>query len=75
MNIITISHTGARHASQFTANCIVFEAKSDMAGFVAVKVEANGEYKTFAIYLNGDRVTATTNYPKAIGLALLKLTE
>lgn len=75
MEILTLAHTSARHASQFTANCQVFQAKSDFAGMVEVVVEANGEYKTFAIYMNGDRVTATTNYPKSIGLAILKLNE
>jgi len=74
MNIKTIAQTSARHANQFTANCLLFQAEEN-GRKVEVIVEQQGNNKSLGIYLNGERITASSNYPKAIGLAILILNQ
>jgi len=79
MNINQITQTTQRHADTFTAGASVFEASSK-GKLVKVWVEetksqTGNSYKRFAVYVNGSYTTSTSNYPKAIGIAMLKLTE
>ena len=77
MQINQITQTTQRHADTFTAGAEVFDA-SNKGKKVVVKVEETKSqsglsYKRFAIYVNKSYTTATSNYPKAIGLAMLQL--
>ena len=74
MEITVLAQTRQRHATNFTANFLVFEA-TEYGKKVEVIVEGEHEQRTFGIYLNGERMTATTNYPKAIGQAILTLNQ
>lgn len=74
MEITVLAQTRQRHATNFTENFLVFEA-TEYGKKVEVIVEGEHEQRTFGIYLNGERMTATTNYPKAIGQAILTLNQ
>lgn len=79
MQLEHITATSKRHADTFSSGAIVFAMKLG-SNRVLVQVETNTsksgiQHKTFAILLNEERVTATSNYPKAIGLAMLEITE
>jgi len=74
MEIRTLAQTAQRHANGFTKNCQVFEAV-EYSKKVEVIVEGEHGQRTFGIYLNGERVGASTNYPKAIGQAILTLNQ
>lgn len=74
MEITTLAQTAQRHANGFTKNCQVFSAVQ-YGKKVEVIVEGEHGQRTFGIYLNGERMTATTNYPKAIGQAILTLNQ
>lgn len=74
MEITVLAQTSQRHANNFTENCLVFEA-TEYGKKVEVIVEGEHGQRTFGIYLNGERMTATTNYPKAIGQAILTLNQ
>jgi hypothetical protein len=74
VSILVVAQAGReRNASQFEADELVFEARTQL-NHVEVVVEAwNPKHKTFRIYLNGERQTAIVNYTKAIGEAVLLL--
>lgn len=74
MKITTLTQTAQRHANNFTENCMVFSAQ-EYSKKVEVIVEGEHGMRTFGIYLNGERVGASTNYPKAIGQAILTLNQ
>jgi len=74
MEITILAQTRQRHATNFTKNFIVFSAE-EYTKKVEVIVEGEQNARTFGIYLNGERMTATTNYPKAIGQAILTLNQ
>lgn len=58
-----------RHADNFEDGCVVFDN-----GVVIVKVSQWNDKgrKTFDVFVDGDRITSTSNYPKAIGLGVLE---
>lgn len=73
MTIKHITSTAQRHANQFTGGTEVFSA-TDSGHHVSVRCEHwNDKQKGFYIYLDGVKVTGSSNYPKAIGLALIEL--
>jgi hypothetical protein len=74
MKITILAQTRQRHATNFTKDFIVFSAE-EYTKKVEVIVEDEHGQRTFGIYLNGERMTATTNYPKAIGQAILTLNQ
>jgi hypothetical protein len=76
MTIKQITKTSQRHASQFTEGTIVFsiEYGFEQTIYVIVKRLLDG-HQTFAIFRNGQYVTASTNYSKAIGEAMLLMSE
>lgn len=74
MEVTVLTQTSQRHAKNFTEKCMVFQA-SQYGKTVDVIVEGGHGSRTFAIFLNGERTTASTNYPKAIGEALLILNQ
>jgi hypothetical protein len=73
MQVTQMTQTSQRHADQFTDGTKVFEVvTSDKE--IKVIVEAwNSNHNSFVIYYNGIKETASSNYPKAIGLAMLLL--
>ena len=73
MEILTLAHTSQRHADTFTENAIVFEAVNNGRAVQVVAKSWNANHKTFHILLNDEKVTATSNFAKAIGLAVLSL--
>lgn len=75
MEILTLAHTSQRHADTFTENAIVFEAINNGRAVQVVAKSWNANHKTFHILLNDVKVTATSNYPKAVGLAILNLNK
>jgi hypothetical protein len=54
---------------------MVFSAQEYSTKKVEIIVEGEHGSRTFAIYLNGVRKGASTNYPKAIGQAILMLNK
>lgn len=79
MQLEHITATSQRHADTFASGAIVF-GMTFGSKRVSVEVKTNTsksglQHKTFAIMINGERKTATSNYPKAIGLAMLEITE
>lgn len=73
MEIKHITDSSQRHANNFTGGAEVFSA-TDSGNTVSVRCESwNMKQKGFYIYVNGEKRTGTSNYPKAIGLALIEL--
>lgn len=70
-----MTQTSARHSNQFTEKNCVFQARDNGKKVEVIVENWNDKQKTFNIYLDGQKVTASTNYPKAIGIALLTLNE
>lgn len=73
MQVTHMTQTSQRHADQFTDGTKVFEVTNN-SHTIKVIVEAwNSNHNSFVIYYNDIKKTASSNYPKAIGLAMLLL--
>jgi hypothetical protein len=76
MTIKQMTKTTQRHASQFTEGNIVFSIEYGHEQTIVVTVKRLlDKHQTFAIIRNGQYVTASTNYSKAIGEAMLLMSE
>jgi len=76
MTIKQITKTSQRHASQFTEGNIVFSIEYGYEQTIVVTVKRLlDNHQTLAISRNGQYVTASTNYSKAIGEAMLLMSE
>jgi hypothetical protein len=73
MNILTLTQTSQRHANQFTNGVTVFQADSENGIIRVVCEKWNDKQQCFNIYSGAEKVGATTNYPKAIGMAIIYL--
>ncbi len=71
MNITHIKQTSQRHADTFEADERVFVADNGVNKVVVKVKKWNEKRQTFAIILDGNYVTASSNYLKAIGEAVL----
>jgi len=73
MNITYAKNTSQRHANTFNEDERVFVADNGVDKVVVKVRKWNEKQQTFAIILNGNYVTASSNYLKAIGEAVLLL--